>query len=104
MSSHSMNEMLSGLDQMRPRLTDLYRDLHRNPELSMQESRTAAEAAERLLGEGYDVTTGVGKTGVVAILDNGPGPMVMLRADMDALPLREQTGRSEERRVGKECR
>jgi hippurate hydrolase len=92
MSSHSMNEMLAGLDDMRPRLTDFYRDLHRNPELSMQESHTAAKAAERLHGEGYEVTTGVGKTGVVAILDNGPGPMVMLRADMDALPLREQTG------------
>lgn len=91
MSSHSMNEMLSGLDDMRPRLTDFYQDLHRHPELSMQENRTAAEAAEHLHGEGYEVTTGVGKTGVVAILDNGPGPMVMLRADMDALPLREQT-------------
>ncbi len=92
MATHSINVMLGGLDEMRPKLTEFYEDLHRHPELSMQENRTAAEAAERLHSEGYEVTTGVGKTGVVAILDNGPGPMVMLRADMDALPLREQTG------------
>src|SRR5260221_7762596 len=94
MASYMMNEMLSNLDEMRPRLTAFYQHLHRNPELSMQENRTGAEAAERLEGEGYEVTTGVGKTGVVAMLENGDGPTVMLRADMDALPLREQTGLS----------
>jgi amidohydrolase len=73
-------------------LAELYKDLHRNPELSMQEQRTSAKAAERLRAEGYAVATGVGRTGVVGILDNGPGPTVMLRADMDALPIREQTG------------
>ena len=75
-----------------PRLTALYQDLHQHPELSFQEHRTAARAAEPLLAAGYDVTTGVGGTGVVGVLANGPGPTVMLRADMDALPLREETG------------
>src|SRR5260370_26435515 len=77
---------------MRSDLATFYKDLHRNPELSMQEHRTAGKAAERLRTEGYTVTAGVGKTGVVGILDNGSGPTVMLRADMDALPVREQTG------------
>jgi hippurate hydrolase len=77
---------------MRSELATFYQDLHRNPELSMQEHRTAEKAAERLRTEGYTVTSGVGKTGVVGILDNGPGPTVMIRADMDALPVREQTG------------
>ena len=77
---------------MRAEWTAFYQDLHRNPELSMQETRTAARAAERLRAEGYEVATGIGKTGVVGILDNGTGPTVMLRADMDALPVREQTG------------
>jgi amidohydrolase len=75
-----------------PRLTALYQDLHQHPELSFQEHRTAAKAAELLTEAGYDVTTAVGGTGVVGVLVNGPGPTVMLRADMDALPLREETG------------
>ena len=54
-------------------LEDLYRDLHAHPELSMQEQRTAAEAAERLAAAGYDVTTGVGGTGVVGAAANGDG-------------------------------
>jgi metal-dependent amidase/aminoacylase/carboxypeptidase family protein len=58
----------------------------------MQETRTARLAAERLRAAGYDVTTGIGKTGVVGLLRNGDGPMVMLRADMDALPVKEATG------------
>jgi amidohydrolase len=73
-------------------LEELYRDLHRHPELSMQEERTAGIAAERLRTAGFDVTTGVGGTGVVGLLRNGDGPAVMLRADMDALPVSEQTG------------
>jgi hippurate hydrolase len=73
-------------------LEDLYKDVHRHPELSMQEERTAALAAERLQQAGFEVTTGVGKTGVVGLLRNGDGPTVMLRADMDALPVQEQTG------------
>jgi amidohydrolase len=73
-------------------LEELYRDIHRHPELSMQEVRTAGIAAERLRPAGFHVTTGVGGTGVVGLLRNGDGPTVMLRADMDALPVSEQTG------------
>ena len=69
-----------------------YKDIHANPELSMHETRTAAIAAERLKSAGYEVTTGVGKTGVVGLLRNGDGSTVMLRADMDALPIAENTG------------
>ncbi len=70
----------------------LYIDLHQNPELSFCEVRTAAIAAETLRSIGYEVTEGVGKTGVVAVLENGAGPVVWLRADMDALPVLEETG------------
>jgi amidohydrolase len=70
----------------------LYQDVHRHPELSMQEVRTAALAAQHLSKVGFDVRTGVGQTGVVGVLQNGDGPTVMLRADMDALPVQEQTG------------
>ncbi|WP_435178326.1 amidohydrolase [Actinacidiphila sp. bgisy145] len=84
--------VLAGLDSARPDLEDLYRDLHRHPELGLHERRTAAKAAEALRDCGYQVTEGVGGTGVVAVLANGDGPVVMARADMDALPVREQTG------------
>jgi len=70
----------------------LYQDLHRNPELSFQETRTAGIVAARLRDLGYDVTEGVGRTGVVGLLVNGDGPVVLLRADMDALPVAENTG------------
>jgi hippurate hydrolase len=73
-------------------LEALYTDLHAHPELSMQETRTAAIAAARLRQAGFEVTTGVGHTGVVGLLRNGDGPTVMLRADMDALPVAEATG------------
>ena len=73
-------------------LETIYTDIHSHPELSMQETRTAAIAAEHLRKAGFDVTTGVGKTGVVGVLRNGDGPTVMLRADMDALPVAEATG------------
>jgi amidohydrolase len=75
-----------------PELRAFYEDLHRNPELGYQEVRTAAKLAEKLRALGYEVTTGVGKTGVVAVLRNGKGPTVLLRADMDALPMQEKTG------------
>jgi hippurate hydrolase len=84
--------VLAGLDGITPDLADLYRDIHAHPELSMQERRTAGIAAERLEAAGYDVTTWVGSTGVVGVLRNGDGPTVMLRADMNALPVRETTG------------
>ena len=70
----------------------MYRELHQNPELSLQEFNTAAKMA-RLLDElGFEVTTGVGGNGVVGVLRNGTGPVIMLRTDMDALPVRETTG------------
>ena len=75
-----------------PEVQALYVDLHRNPELGFQEKQTSAKLAERLRGFGYEVTTGVGGTGVVGVMKNGSGPTVMLRADMDALPILEKTG------------
>lgn len=80
------------LEGMLPNLEALYQDLHSHPELSMRETRTAGLAAEHLRNAGYEVTTGVGKTGVVGMLQNGDGPTVLLRADMDALPVEEATG------------
>jgi hippurate hydrolase len=75
-----------------PSLLAIYRDLHSNPELSMQETRSAGIMAAEAQRLGFTVTTGVGGTGVVAVLENGPGPVLMLRADMDGLPVEEQTG------------
>lgn len=72
-------------------LADLYRDLHRNPELAFTETRTAGIVADRLRHSGFEVTEGVGRTGVVGVLRNGDGPTVLLRADMDALPVAEET-------------
>jgi len=69
----------------------LRRDFHQHPELSMEETRTAGLVAERLSGFGLEVTTQVGKTGVVGILEgSGPGKTLLLRADMDALPIQEK--------------
>ena len=73
---------------------EFYRDLHRNPELSFEEVRTAGRLAEVLRSSGFDVTEGIGRTGVVGILRNGDGPTVLLRGDMDALPVTEATGLS----------
>lgn len=73
-------------------LGDLFRHFHENPELSFVEFETAARIAQELGRLGYDVTENVGKTGVVAMLENGDGPLVMMRADMDALPVKELTG------------
>jgi amidohydrolase len=87
----SSDSALRNLDGMLPDLEALYKDVHSHPELSMQETRTAGLAADRLRAAGYEVTTGVGKTGVVGLLRNGEGPTVMLRADMDALPIQEAT-------------
>jgi hippurate hydrolase len=75
-----------------PSLLALYRELHAAPELSMQEVKTAARLAAEVKKLGFDVTTGVGKTGLVAVMKNGPGPVLMLRADIDGLPVEEQTG------------
>jgi hippurate hydrolase len=75
-----------------PDLMDLYKDLHAHPELSGFEVKTAAKLAKRAKALGFEVTENVGGTGVVAVLKNGPGPVVMIRADMDGLPVEEQTG------------
>lgn len=91
-SAAGSDTILAGLNDLLPELEALYKDIHSHPELSMQETRTAQIAAERLRTAGYEVTTGVGKTGVVGLLRNGDGPTVMLRADMDALPVKEDTG------------
>ena len=77
-----------------PSLMEIYKDLHQNPELSFQEFRTAKKLADEARRLGFTVTEKVGKTGVVAVLTNGSGPTVMLRADMDGLPVDEQTGLS----------
>ena len=75
-----------------PAAVELYIRAHRDPELSGAEKATAARLADRLAATGLEVTRGVGGHGVVAVLRNGPGPVVMLRAELDALPVREQTG------------
>jgi len=90
--SSPSDSVLASLDSLLPELETIYKDIHSHPELSMQEERTAGVAAERLRAAGYEVTPGVGKTGVVCLLRNGEGPTVMLRADMDALPVQEATG------------
>ncbi|NUR88924.1 MAG: amidohydrolase [Nonomuraea sp.] len=75
-----------------PELVSFYQDLHAHPELSMREHRTASRLAGSLRAAGYETTEGVGGTGVAALLRNGDGPVVLLRADLDALPLAEETG------------
>ena len=73
-------------------IVELYRYFHAHPELSFQEQETAARMAQQWRGVGIDVTTDVGGHGVVGLLENGKGPTVMLRADLDALPVTEKTG------------
>jgi hippurate hydrolase len=80
------------VDAVYPAIEALYFDLHRNPELAFQETRTGAKLAALTKELGYDVTTGVGRTGIVALLRNGDGPTVMLRTELDALPVEEKTG------------
>ena len=75
-----------------PHLEALYKDIHAHPELSFQEKRTAAELAAEMRGLGFEVTEGVGRTGIVALYRNGAGPTVMVRTELDALPLLEKTG------------
>ena len=88
----AVSPVLAPLDAIYPDLEKLYLDLHQTPELSFHEEKTAAKMAERLRALGFEVTTGVAKTGVVGILRNGKGPTVMLRTDLDALPVEESTG------------
>jgi len=78
-------------DQDYPQLEALYRDIHAHPELGFQEHRTAALLAARMRRLGFAVTEGVGRTGIVAVYHNGPGPVVLVRTELDALPMKEQT-------------
>lgn len=88
----AIRSAVAGLDGVLPRALDLYRELHAAPELSGQEEQTAARFAAWLRDAGCEVTEGVGGHGVVGVLRNGEGPLVALRADMDALPVAESTG------------
>ena len=83
---------LAPVDALYPELSAFYQDLHRHPELSLHEETTSAKVADRLRALGYDVTDHVGGFGVVAVLKNGKGPTLLIRADMDALPVEEKTG------------
>lgn len=80
------------VDQEYPSLLELYKHIHTHPELSLHEKETAARIATELRKAGFDVTTGVGGNGVVGVLRNGPGPTVLLRTELDALPVKEETG------------
>jgi amidohydrolase len=80
------------VDAIYPDIEALYIALHQHPELAFQEVQTAAKLAARVKALGFDVATGVGKTGIVAVMKNGPGPTVMLRTELDALPVAEKTG------------
>ena len=82
------------LDKSYGHLDALYKDIHQHPELGLQETRTAALLAKEMRALGYEVTEHVGKTGIVAILKNGPGPLIMVRTELDALPMEEKTGLS----------
>jgi amidohydrolase len=80
------------LDTTYPHLDALYKDIHAHPELGFQENATAAKLAKEMRALGFEVTEHVGKTGIVAIYKNGPGPLVMVRTELDALPMEEKTG------------
>jgi hippurate hydrolase len=86
------NRIKNNADKISASHYDIYTDLHKNPELSLMEVRTAAKMAAELREMGFEVTTGVGGNGVVGILKNGKGKTIMLRTDMDALPVKENTG------------
>jgi hippurate hydrolase len=88
----SIAEVLGGLPKTSAWQEGVYKDIHAHPELSFQESKTAALVASKLKEFGYEVIDGIGRTGVVGILRNGEGQTVLARADMDALPVRENTG------------
>jgi hippurate hydrolase len=82
----------SGLDKAYPHLDAVYKDIHAHPELALQETRTAAILAKEMRALGFEVTEHVGKTGIVAIYKNGAGPLIMVRTELDALPMEEKTG------------
>src|SRR5882672_5590190 len=88
----SREQVQTRVEQEYSNLFELYKHLHTHPELSFQEEKTSARVAETLRSAGYEVTTGVGRYGVVGVLRNKSGPTVLLRTDMDGLPVKEQTG------------
>jgi hypothetical protein len=88
----SADSIAAEVDGVYPQAEKLYFELHRRPELSAYEQQTAATLAAGLRGLGYEVTTGVGRTGVVGVMKNGAGAIVLLRTDLDALPVEEKTG------------
>jgi amidohydrolase len=91
-TSRGTSPLLAEVDAVYPDIETLYKDLHKNPELGFQEIQTASKLAARMKALGFDVTTGIGKTGIVAVMKNGAGPTVMLRTELDALPVAEKTG------------
>src|SRR5258705_1223624 len=86
------SQPVGDIDSYYPDLQGLYQDIHRNPELAFQEVRTAAKLAARLEALGFEGTAGVGRTGIVGLLKNGAGPVVMLRTELDAVLVDEKTG------------
>ena len=90
--SASLKSLLAGLPAVLPVIEATYKDVHAHPELSMQETRTAGIAAKHLDENGFEVTSHAARLAWWAVLRNGEGPTVMMRADMDALPLREASG------------
>jgi amidohydrolase len=88
----ALDDILAGYEAMRPDQEAFYQDLHRHPELSHQEHHTAERVAGQLQDDGFTVQAGIGGTGVTGVLANGSGPVVLLRCELDALPLREATG------------
>ena len=83
-----LDEILAGYAALQADQEAFYQDLHRHPELSNQEHRTAQCVADQLAKDSFTVQTGIGGTGVVGVLTNGAGPTVLLRAELDALPIR----------------
>src|SRR5215471_19239712 len=90
----AQTQVRNEIEAVYPDAHALYLDLHQHPELSSHETQTATKLAERFRSAGYEVTEHVGGTGVVAILKNGTGPTIMLRTELDALPVEEKTGLS----------
>ena len=91
-AADSQSAVRARVDAELPRLLDLYKHLHANPEISFQEAQTAARIADELKQAGFTVTTQVGGHGVVGVLKNGSGPTVLVRTDLDGLPVLEETG------------
>lgn len=86
------NEVSAQVNGMYPKLETIYKDLHAHPEIAFQEVQTAAKLAQEMRGMGFTVTEKIGKTGLVAIYQNGAGPTVMIRTELDGLPMEEKTG------------